>query len=56
MKFFLRFLFFIPLLFVSYTTTAQLGKLPPFQLQLQAINGTNLPGLHSFSFAQAGDK
>jgi hypothetical protein len=36
--------------------TAQYGKLPPFQLQLEAIGGTNIPGLHSFAFAQSGDK
>jgi hypothetical protein len=44
--------------FFIYTTTitAQYGKLPPFQLQLQAIGGTNIPGLHSFAFAQSGDK
>jgi hypothetical protein len=42
--------------FYSWAVIAQNGKLPPFQLQLQAINGTHLPGLHSFAFAQSGDK
>ncbi|HET6225989.1 MAG TPA: T9SS type A sorting domain-containing protein [Bacteroidia bacterium] len=56
MKLILRFTFCISLFFISFLLVAQNGKLPPFQLQIQAINGTNLPGLHSCSFAQMGDK
>ena len=43
-------------LFIFTPLSSQNGKLPPFQLQLQAVNGTLLPGLHSFAFAQSGDK
>lgn len=39
-----------------HTAHAQFGKLPPFRLDLQSVNGTTIPGLHSFAFAQAGDK
>lgn len=46
----------ICLFFISLRSSAQNGKLPPFQLQLKAINGTNLPGFHSGAFAQSGDK
>jgi hypothetical protein len=49
-------LIFISLFFLSSTAIAQFGKLPPFQLQLEAIKGTNIPGMHSFAFAQSGDK
>jgi hypothetical protein len=56
MKLFLRFTFLISSFFISIIAFAQNGKLPPFQLQIQPVNGTNIPGLHSFSFAQAGDK
>ncbi|MDQ3046420.1 MAG: T9SS type A sorting domain-containing protein [Bacteroidota bacterium] len=37
-------------------STAQYGQLPPFTFEIQAIPGTNLAGLHSFAFAQSGDK
>jgi hypothetical protein len=35
---------------------AQFGQMPPFSIQIEAIAGTNLPGVHSFAFAQSGDK
>jgi hypothetical protein len=54
---FTKFALCISLFFIYTTTaTAQYGKLPPFQLQLEAIGGTNIPGFHSFAFAQSGDK
>ncbi len=54
---FTKFALRISLFFIFITSaTAQYGKLPPFQVQLEAINGTNIPGLHSFAFAQSGDK
>jgi hypothetical protein len=42
--------------FILHYSSAQNGKLPPFQLKIQAINNTLLPGLHSFAFAQSGNK
>ena len=48
--------FFILVFSLASDIFAQFGKLPPFQLQLQVINGTNIPGMHSFAFAQSGDK
>lgn len=56
MTLFLRITILISFFFVSTTTVAQNGKLPPFQLQIEAIGGTVLPGLHSFAFAQVQDK
>ncbi|HSH65753.1 MAG TPA: hypothetical protein VLB84_08140, partial [Bacteroidia bacterium] len=57
MSLFSRFLFCICLfLGCPIPAAAQYGQLPPFQLQLEPINGTLIPGLHSFAFAQAGDK
>ncbi|HRG53440.1 MAG TPA: hypothetical protein PLL00_11440 [Bacteroidia bacterium] len=56
MKLFFRLICIVITFFLSSTAIAQFGKTPPFQLQIQAVNGTNLPGFHSFSFAQAGDK
>jgi hypothetical protein len=57
MNLFIRFLFCICLfLGCPIPAAAQYGQLPPFQLQLEPINGTLIPGLHSFAFAQAGDK
>ncbi|MGZ4157529.1 MAG: hypothetical protein ACXVED_10285, partial [Bacteroidia bacterium] len=35
---------------------AQYGAMPPFTIQIEAINGINIPGFHSFAFAQSGDK
>jgi hypothetical protein len=52
-----KFAFCFSIFFICVqTAVAQYGKLPPFQLQLEAIGGTNIPGLHSFAFAQSGDK
>jgi hypothetical protein len=56
MKLFLRLTFLISAFFISSTAKAQYGKLPPFQLQIEAIGGTVLPGMHSFAFAQVQDK
>ncbi len=46
------------LLFIAFHQQgkAQFGTLPPFELEIEAISGVNLPGLHSFAFAQSGDK
>ncbi|MBA3705769.1 MAG: T9SS type A sorting domain-containing protein [Bacteroidetes bacterium] len=47
----------ITLLFLnSLSAVAQYGQMPPFTIELEAINGTTIPGLHSFAFAQSGDK
>lgn len=57
MHLFTKFALCISIFFIcTITSNAQYGKLPPFQLQLEAIGGTNIPGFHSFAFAQAGDK
>ncbi|MCW3086348.1 MAG: hypothetical protein JWP12_3714 [Bacteroidetes bacterium] len=47
-------LFFIVLL--TLRAAAQFGQMPPFTLSIEAISGTNIPGFHSFAFAQSGDK
>jgi hypothetical protein len=57
MSTFTKFFACISIFFICTTqATAQYGKLPPFGIQLEAIAGTNIPGLHSFAFAQSGDK
>lgn len=35
---------------------SQYGQLPPFTISMEAITGTAIPGVHSFAFAQSGDK
>ena len=47
-------LFFIILL--TAKSFAQYGAMPPFTVQIEAITGINIPGFHSFAFAQSGDK
>ncbi len=45
--------------FISINTfqlKAQFGALPPYTIQIKAISGTVIPGVHSFAFAQSGDK
>jgi hypothetical protein len=42
--------------FLSIKTFGQYGQMPPFTVQIEAITGTTLPALHSFAFAQSGDK
>jgi len=49
------YLFFLTIL-LSAKSFAQYGAMPPFTVQIEAINGINIPGLHSFAFAQSGDK
>lgn len=39
-----------------FSSVAQYGQMPPFTIQVEAINGITIPGLHSFAFAQWGDK
>lgn len=56
MQTFFKYSLLICLFFISIRTSAQNGKLPPFQLQLKPISGTHLPGFHSGAFAQSGDK
>jgi hypothetical protein len=34
----------------------QYGTLPPFTISLEAVIGASLPGVHSYAFAQSGDK
>ncbi len=45
-------LFFINIISLK----AQFGALPPFTIQVEPIGGINIPGIHSFAFAQSGDK
>jgi hypothetical protein len=47
-------LFFI--VFISINCFAQYGAMPPFSISIEAITGTNIPGVHSYAFAQSGDK
>jgi hypothetical protein len=42
--------------FFSIPLFSQYGSMPPFSISLEAITGTSLPGVHSFAFAQSGDK
>lgn len=35
---------------------AQFGQMPPFTVQIEPVLGTAIPGIHSFAFAQSGDK
>jgi hypothetical protein len=35
---------------------AQFGTPPPFTFEIEPVTGTNLPGYHSFAFAQQGSK
>ncbi|MCW3103889.1 MAG: hypothetical protein JWO09_2329 [Bacteroidetes bacterium] len=44
------------IVFMSLKAFSQYGQLPPFSISLEAITGTAIPGLHSFAFAQSGDK
>lgn len=37
-------------------SSAQFGPLPPFTVQIEPVITTPLPALHSFAFAQSGDK
>lgn len=37
-------------------TFAQFGQLPPFTVSIEPVTGANIPGIHSFAFAQSGDK
>lgn len=49
---------FLVLFIFTLTTTgsAQFGPLPPFTIQIEPVVTTPLPALHSFAFAQSGDK
>ncbi len=48
---------FVILLFAAtLSANAQYGQMPPFTIQVEAITGISIPGLHSFAFAQSGDK
>lgn len=35
---------------------AQFGAMPPFTIQIEPVIAAPLPGIHSFAFAQSGDK
>lgn len=57
MKTILKKAFSLSLLFLlSVKAFSQYGPLPPFTVSLEAITGTTIPGVHSFAFAQSGDK
>ena len=47
-------LFFILLIFNN--SFAQFGTMPPFTVQIEPVITTPLPGIHSFAFAQSGNK
>ncbi|MCE3278158.1 MAG: hypothetical protein K0S44_349 [Bacteroidetes bacterium] len=42
--------------FFTCPAYAQYGTLPPFTISLEAVIGNPLPGVHSYAFAQSGDK
>lgn len=46
----------IGFLFTAVTTNAQYGTMPPYTLEMDAVPATAVPGVHSFAFAQQGDK
>ena len=51
-------LFLLVVLFsiIFQHSNAQFGQLPPFTVQIEAMGTNNIPGMHSFAFAQSGDK
>ena len=52
-----KFLFLALFTFViTNTGSAQFGPLPPFTVQIEPVIASPLPALHSFAFAQSGDK
>lgn len=51
----MRILLLITLCFCGSVSVGQFG-LPPIVLEIEPIANTNTPGLHSFAFAQSGDK
>jgi hypothetical protein len=53
---FFRSLLLVAMLLFCCSTRAQFGAMPPFTVTMEAIAGTNIPGLHSFAFAKSGDK
>jgi len=53
---FLKTLLFIFCFICFNKLSSQNGAMPPFTLQIEAINNTNVPGLHSFAFAKSTDK
>lgn len=43
-------------LFSATSLSAQFGSMPPFTIDIQPVSSTNVAGIHSFAFAQSGDK
>lgn len=43
-------------LFILNNSFSQFGTMPPFTVQIEPVITTPLPALHSFAFAQSGDK
>ena len=52
----LAFLFLVSFSILYNNSSAQFGPLPPFTVQIEPVISTPLPALHSFAFAQSGDK
>ncbi|HEX8517920.1 MAG TPA: T9SS type A sorting domain-containing protein [Bacteroidia bacterium] len=44
------------ILLLSLKGFSQYGQLPPFTISIEPVPGTNIPGVHSYAFAQSGDK
>jgi hypothetical protein len=44
------------IIFLKINSFAQFGQMPPFSISLEPVTGTNISGVHSFAFAQSGDK
>ncbi|MFL5766205.1 MAG: T9SS type A sorting domain-containing protein [Bacteroidia bacterium] len=50
---------FLPLFLVLFSISsleAQFGTMPPFTVSVEPVIAPPLPGMHSFAFAQSGDK
>lgn len=56
MRFFKSFSLVLALAFLSLKAVAQFGSMPPFTLSIEPVIAPPLPAMHSFAFAQSGDK
>ncbi|MDF2438204.1 MAG: hypothetical protein K0Q95_2580 [Bacteroidota bacterium] len=44
------------IVFISLKALAQYGAMPPFTISIEPVTTANIQGIHSFAFAQSGDK
>src|SRR6218665_251579 len=47
---------FLLVILSSLNIYAQFGQMPPFSISIAPVTGANIQGVHSFAFAQSGDK